>query len=261
MQFTDNASLPIGIFDSGLGGLTVLHEMSQLLPNESFIYYADSLHNPYGIKKPSQIIEYSTEITEILLKEGVKCIIIACNTASGIVRESLQKKYPHIPFIGMINAGIQAITEKNIKNIALLATESTLKQGFYHKAFPVEAGYAVQDIICPTLVALAEDGNITGINAERAVTEYISTIHSNTEAVLLGCTHFPLFQPFFEKYLDNSIHIINPASFLASEIKAYLITHALHNKKTHAIKKFIVTGNKEIFAYIYSQLFSENILL
>ena len=233
---------PIGIFDSGIGGLTVLKEYLKILPNENYIYYADTKNLPYGNKTKEQIIEYSKNIVEFLISKNVKAIIIACGTASSLAYTYLKEHF-NIPIFNIIEP-----TVKNLKgkNIGVIATEASISSQVWekeiHKYCP-DCNIIVK--ACPRLVPLAEKGLFNSQETQKVLEDYLSGFES-VESLILGCTHYPLFSDAISKILGDKVKLINVGKYSSLEFKE---SFALKNNFTHTNYKvyLYVNGNRANF--------------
>ena len=202
--------MKIGVFDSGIGGLSVLHQAMQMLPQENFIYYADVDHVPYGTKTKEEIIKYSSEAVEFLVQKGVKAIVIACNTATSAAIQELREKYT-LPIIGMEPAVKKAIYFHPKKRVLVIATPMTIQGEKLHNLIEkVDTEHLVDAIALPKLVTFAEEENFE----EEEVTEYLREAlkHFNLEnysSVVLGCTHFNYFKDSLKKMLPKGVHFLD----------------------------------------------------
>ncbi|KDE63698.1 glutamate racemase [Fusobacterium necrophorum BFTR-1] len=202
--------MKIGVFDSGIGGLSVLHQAMQMLPQENFIYYADVDHVPYGTKTKEEIIKYSSEAVEFLVQKGVKAIVIACNTATSAAIQELREKYT-LPIIGMEPAVKKAIDFHPKKRVLVIATPMTIQGEKLHNLIEkVDTEHLVDAVALPKLVTFAEEENFE----EEEVTEYLREAlkHFNLEnysSVVLGCTHFNYFKDSLKKMLPKGVHFLD----------------------------------------------------
>lgn len=233
----------IGIFDSGIGGLTVLNEYKKLLPNENFIYYADIAHLPYGDKTQKQIIEYSKNIVEHLIKKDVKAIVIACGTASSYAYDYLIKNYK-IPIFNIIDP-----VAKNIKaeKIGLIATPASIASNVWqNKIKYFQPNSNVTAVACPKLALLAEKGLVNSLETENALKDYLSVFKSQKiDALILGCTHYPLFSHLIKKELDEEIKIVNVGYYSAIEFSNFIKENNLENSTQNLGNViYIVNGDK-----------------
>ena len=241
-----NNQKPIGIFDSGIGGLTVLNELQKVLPHENFIYYADTEHLPYGDKSKEEIISYSEYITKYFIKDDVKAIIIACGTASALAFESLRNDYD-VPIFNVIDSTVNNL---NSNNIGIIATCASISSNVWdNKILEKLPNANITKVACPKLVPLAENGLIDTTEAEIALTEYLKIIkEKNVDTLILGCTHYPLFLPLIKKILDSNTSIINIGTPLAIDFKNYLDSNNLNSTQNEIGKiQYVVSGDEDKF--------------
>ena len=231
------ANKPIGIFDSGIGGLTVAAAIQKVLPSESLLYFGDTLHLPYGEKSAEAITRYSEDITDFLIQKGCKCIVIACNTASSIAYEAVKKR-----------AGSQAIVFNVIdpvaeyvadhfhdKKIGIIATKATVKSGMYSKKInKLNSSLEVSSIATPLLEPMIEEGFFNNKISKTIIHSYLSNIKlKNIKALILACTHYPLIKTEIEEFYKKKISIIDSAQIVAEHIgKELKRQHLLTSKKT-----------------------------
>ncbi|WP_423364529.1 glutamate racemase [Mycoplasma sp. P36-A1] len=221
---------PIGIFDSGVGGLSVLKKVVKVLPNESIVYFADTARCPYGPKTLDTIYNYSKQICNFLISQHkVKAIIIACNTATIASIDRLKLDFD-IPIIGVPDYGAQDANEQTInKKIGLLATDATVNSNYYQNKLK---GYDQENIIigqgCPEFVLDVESNNFAGDTVEKHVKEYTEEmVKEGVDTIILGCTHFPFLKDTINKVLNNSVKIIDPADSTVNYVASYLKEHNL----------------------------------
>jgi glutamate racemase len=199
------ASRPIGIFDSGMGGLTVLRALAAKLPHESFIYLGDTARLPYGTKSADTVVRYAVQAAGALIRRDVKLIVVACNTASAVALPALEDALSPIPVIGVVEPGAEAaVAVAGGGTIAVIGTDATVKGGAYVRAIHVHAARAeVVQQACPLFVPLAEEGLIDGEIAELVAERYLKPVFATAKpkALVLGCTHFPVLAPMLEKVI------------------------------------------------------------
>lgn len=245
--------LPIGVFDSGMGGLTVLKALRKLLPKESFIYLGDTARLPYGTKSPETVRQYAMQMARILVERQIKALVVACNTASTAALSHMQKALPDIPVIGVIEPGADAVVcaTKNHR-VMVLATETTVGSGAYQtliqKALP---DVVIQARASSLLVALAEEGMTDNSIAKMALLHYLSE-RKDEDTLLLGCTHFPVFKPLLQTLLPKTVRIVDSAEATANAVKNQLISTNLlgtqsapgkvHYLVTDLVKRFEKVG-------------------
>ncbi len=237
---------PIGIFDSGVGGLSVFKEIVKTLPNESVIYYADSKNCPYGEKSQDEIIKLSEEIVNFMISKSCKLIIVACNTATASAIDYLRENYD-LPFVGLEPAVKPAALSTKTGNIGILATAGTFKGNLYNNTkekYTQEINVHTQ--IGKGLVELVENNNIDTDFARNLVSKYIKPfVDSNVDKVVLGCTHYPFLCDLFNDVIGESkIEIINPSPAVALQAKNILEDNSLQNLSDKSLKyKFYTTGD------------------
>lgn len=213
-------SRPIGIFDSGIGGLTVVHEIMRQLPNEGVLYFGDTARVPYGPKSPDTVCRYSREIGGFLRDEGVKAIVIACNTATAHALATLQSELP-VPVVGVVEPGARAAVHASRgKHIGVIGTTGTIRSGAYERAIlALDPDARVTARACPLLVPLVEEGWLDHPVTERVAREYITPlIEDDVDALVLGCTHYPLLKPLLCRELGGAVTLIDSAAETAAEI-------------------------------------------
>lgn len=219
-----NASLPIGIFDSGMGGLTVLRELVKCLPNESFLYLGDTARLPYGTKSQETVVRYASQMASLLVAQGIKLLVLACNTASTAALTYLQRQFPNIPIIDVVEPGVKAAVNATKNNkVALLATETTIQSGIYQSMIrSLNPAIAIITQTCGLFVALAEEGCINDDIALLVTQKYLEPVinsHYHCDSVILGCTHFPVFMQSLSTILGTGVNIINSARATAKAVK------------------------------------------
>lgn len=259
----NTSSLPIAVFDSGVGGLTVLHTLREFLPHESFIYLGDMARVPYGIKSPATIVRYTVEAANFLISQNIKLLVIACHTASTLALLAVEQTFPFLPIVGMIEPGAKAAcASSHNNNIAVIATEATVKAQGYQKAInQINASAKVVAQGCSVFVALAEEGWTKGIIAESVARQYLSPLFdqpTRPDCLLLGCTHFPLLTSAIQNVLGEDIVIVDPAVETARTVFKILQNQALLNSQPlhQASTRFLVTDFPERFARVAGQFLS-----
>lgn len=241
---------PIGIFDSGIGGLTVLKEILRKLPHESVIYLGDTARVPYGIRSPETVTRYSFENTRFLISKDIKALVIACNTASSISLEPIKNFVP-VPVVGVIEPGAKAAVSftKN-KKVGVIGTEATIKSNSYTKAIKaIDKDVEVFSLACPLFVPLVEEGWTEGRIVEMIVERYLNDIRDKgIDTLVLGCTHYPLLKKIISKVMGGKVKLIDSAIETAREITAILRNFSLQRTgKSNTTHKFYVTDSPERF--------------
>ncbi len=227
MTASADDSLPIGVFDSGVGGLTVAKAIRRRLPGEHLIYLGDTARLPYGTKSPASIARYARQATARLLEHRIKLLVVACNTASAVALKSLREQLAPLPVIGVIEPGTTAaVTARPGGAHLVLATEATVRLGAYRRAITArDTDARVREQACELLVALAEEGWNGGEIATAIVTRYLREATGNgfsPDSIILGCTHFPLLRGVIEAVAGDSVAIVDSASTTASVVEQSL---------------------------------------
>ncbi len=223
----------IGIFDSGVGGLTVLKEITKLLPHEDIIYFGDTARVPYGNKSKSTVIKFSRENTRFLLKKNVKIVVAACNTSSSLALEYL-KSISNIPILGVIEAGVnKALKAPFRKKIGVIGTKSTIASKSYERQIKkINRKVMVYSKSCPLFVPLVEEGILTGKMANQIVQMYLESFRKKMiDALVLGCTHYPLLKTQIAKFLKE-VAIIDSSIEVAHHTKNVLNAYGLLNESS-----------------------------
>lgn len=241
----NNQHLPIGIFDSGIGGLTVAKAVKAALPKEDILYFGDTARVPYGVKSEETVRAYALEITQFLMDKGVKMILIACNTVSASAKQDIIRKAGSIPVLDVISAGAQAISESGLGStptVGVIGTIATVQSKAYEVALIQQLGsVTVLQQACPLLVPLAEEGWIEHEVARLTVKEYIQAFdHYHLDALILGCTHYPLFTNLITDVLPSKkTRIIDSAESIAASAKKYLEEHGGCNTQGGSFNCFV----------------------
>lgn len=209
----------IGIFDSGLGGLTVLKVLAQNFPHESFVYLGDIARLPYGNKSPETIRKYGDQILRFLKDQGVKAMVIACNSASTVYLG--EKSFEGIPLLNVIEPGARAALENGTDKIAVLGTSATIRSRAYEKTIKaLSPKTSVVEIACPLFVPLVEEGVVHNEITDLVIKRYLETVKSEKiETVILGCTHYPVLADDIRKYLGN-VNLVESGEVLTTELRA-----------------------------------------
>lgn len=248
---------PIGIFDSGVGGLTVMHKIMEILPQESLIYFGDTARLPYGNKSAETIIRYSLEIAEFLAQREIKLLVIACNTASAFALGTLRDRFP-FPVVGVIHAGAAAaVAATRNQHIAVLGTKGTIHSGVYQEAITEMLPSArVLGIACPLFVPLVEEQWLSHEAARLIVREYLLPIKkSPVDTVLLGCTHYPLLRELIEEELGEGVTIVDSATTCAREVAALLSESNLLARQGEPSHQYLVSDDPARFHALAEELF------
>ncbi len=256
---------PIGIFDSGIGGLTLAHSITELMPNESIIYFGDTAHLPYGDKSATAIQAYSVKICNLLLEKNCKLILIACNSASAAAFD-LVKAYVGTKAIvvNVIDPVIQCLDQfwEN-KTLGLIGTKQTINSGIYgKKAEALKKNIHIKSLATPLLAPMIEEGFFNHTISEQIIKEYLAQpILQNIAGLILGCTHYPLIKDQINTYYQSKIDIIDTSSIVAHEINRILVEADLLNTKTPGTRQFFVSDYTDSFEKSTQIFFGETIKL
>ena len=251
--------MPIGIFDSGVGGLTVVDAVSRALPNESIIYLGDTARVPYGTRSPETVRTYSLRVASLLFQMGIKALVVACNTASAHGLDALRARAEPLglPVLGVIQPGVQAALKPGTaQNIAVLGTEGTIRGGAYQEALrAADPNLHIQAVACPMFVSLAEEGWTEGPIADLVAERYLSSLQ-DADTVVLGCTHYPLLAHTIGNQLPKS-RLVDSASAVAQALCQLLSAKAIENPgNTPTTRRFLVTDNVERFRAVGKRFLS-----
>jgi glutamate racemase len=247
---------PIGVFDSGMGGLTVLRALIARMPNEHFVYLGDTARLPYGTKSAETVQAYALQATRLLIDQGVKMLVIACNTASAVSLYLLQEAWEPVPVIGVIEPGARAgAAATRNRRIAVIATEGTVKGGAYARAIHrlMRDAVVVQQP-CQVFVALAEEGWTDSPVTLAAADRYLKTLFSGEEAsdtLVLGCTHFPVLASSIRKSIGDAVALVDSAETTAAAVAAALTERRLASApENRGQARFFATDSPERFARV-----------
>lgn len=257
---------PIGIFDSGIGGLTVANAISKAMPNETLIYFGDTAHLPYGEKSKDLIKEYSLGIAKFLLEEKqCKALVIACNTASAAAYEYLRDQHKGlIPIINVIDPIVESLVEKqHINKIGLIATNTTIESGVYQEKIKRrKPGAKVQTLATPMLVPMIEEGYANDNISHTLISNYLKNDNlKDIEALILGCTHYPIIKNEINEYYKNTVDLIDSTNIVAQKLEAILIKENLLAEKRTAPNKFYISDMNGHFDKSAQRFFQESINL
>ena len=247
--------LPIGVFDSGVGGLSVVKEIKNILPQENIVYFGDTARIPYGNKSIDTINNYTNETVDFLLRKKVKAIVIACNTISAVAKDTVLNKAKGIPVIDVISSCSIDIANK-FNNIAIIATNATIKskayENYIHKLNPKVEIFTTA---CPLLVPMIEEGFLDHLALDLIVEHYLNYFKFKPiECLILGCTHYPFIINSIAKYIDKKVLIYNPSIITALNLKNILEKNNCLNTFDKESDKYYVTDNIERFYQIASTL-------
>lgn len=254
---------PIGVFDSGVGGLTVLRALRQTLPDEDLMYLGDTARVPYGTRTAGSVQRYALQAAGRLVDEGVKMLVVACNTATAHALPVLEEAFDPMPVLGVIEPGASAaVHASRRRRIVVIATEGTVRGGAYQAAIRRMApGIEVMAVPAPLLVALAEEGWLDGEIARGVLTEYLGDLFSRSagaaDTLLLGCTHFPVFGNALRALLGGGVHVVDSAQTTADWVEAALATRSLRRATPGGTTRFQVTDGAGRFARVAERFLGE----
>src|SRR4051812_20862070 len=223
---------PIGVFDSGVGGLTVARAILDQLPNESLLYVGDTAHSPYGPKPLAEVREYALAVTDDLVAQGVKLLVIACNTASAAMFRDARERFTHgagIPVVEVVLPAVRAAARRTrTKRIGVIGTEGTVRSNAYADAFVADPGMTVVQAACPRFVDFVEAGVTTGPELFAAAEEYLAPLKAaDVDTVLLGCTHYPLLSAAIRLVMGPDVALVSSAEETAADVYRELVEHGL----------------------------------
>lgn len=254
----------LGIFDSGVGGLTVAAAIRDLLPNESFIYFGDTLHAPYGDKSRRTIIDYSRSIIDFLLDQHCKAIVIACNSASALAFPQLRKEYPELLIINVIDPVTDEVLRRGFRSVGVIATRATIRSKIYSRRLQqAEVPPQVFSKATPLLAPLIEEGFANSPVSRSVIEKYLADARfPNLEALILGCTHYPLIQKDLEAMLKTPLEIIDSPGLVARYLARQLELKQLEaNSENVAFQRFYVSEKTPAFNTISQRFFGEKLAL
>jgi len=253
---------PIGVFDSGIGGLTVLKEVFRKLPDESTLYLGDTARVPYGIRSAETVTRYSFENTGFLVSMGIKVLVVACNTVSAVSLEEIKGKLS-MPVIGVIEPGARAaVRATRNKNVGVIGTEATVNSGAYARIIrAIDASIRVFSLPCPLFVPLAEEGLTDDAIATMVAERYLKNLkEKGIDTLVLGCTHYPLLKDVIGKVMGEGITLIDSATETVSEIKETLVRNDIKGSPSRQpLRKFYVTDAPEKFLKVGERFLGEKI--
>ena len=256
---------PIGIFDSGIGGLTVANAIHHLMPDEQLIYFGDTAHLPYGDKSAEAIKSYSNKIAGFLMEMNCKAIVIACNTASSVAFKSVQKLFHDKDLvINVIDPVVEnVLSTGNISRVGIIATKRTIKSNIYAKKLKaLQPGIEVASLATPLLAPMIEEGFFNNKISQTIINSYLSKPKlKNIESLILACTHYPLIEPEINKFYKNKIKIVDSPQIVANRVKEILATKNLLRKTPGKEHHFFVSDYTGSFEQTSRIFFREKIKL
>lgn len=243
----------IGVFDSGVGGLTVLRELYRQLPNESILYFGDTARLPYGTRSQAEILQFVREILTWMVQQGVKMAIMACNTSSALALEAVRAEF-NIPILGLILPGARAAVQQG-KRIGVIATPATAASNAYRRAIAeVDPTAQVWQIGCPEFVPLVEQNRITDPYTYEVAQEYLAPLlEQQIDTLVYGCTHYPHLAPVLRTILPSTVQVVDPAAHVVAATAQELDLLGLRNTRLPLPTRFCVSGCPEQFAQVSVQ--------
>jgi len=251
----------IGIFDSGVGGLSVLREIRALLPSQPAIYFADQGHVPYGSRRIEEVRAFAHAITDYLLDQGARLIVVACNTASVAALQSLRQAYPRIPFVGMEPAVKPAAESSHSGKVGVLATAATFQTAMYASVVERFAqGVTVLEDPCIGLVDHIENGNLDGAQSRSILENALHPmVAAGVDTIVMGCTHYPFVIPLIQEIVGPEVRVIDPAPAIARQTRRMLETHdLLITSRRKAAVRYITSGDPRVFRRALRQLMHQD---
>lgn len=250
----------IGVFDSGVGGLTVLAEIRKNLPNENIIYLGDTKNFPYGNRNKEEIIKFAIQNVEILIKKKVKVIIIACGTVTSQALDTLKEKFD-IPIIGIIEPTVEYVKEQNYKDIGVIATEGTIRSGAWEqKLKEKKSEIKVTNKACPMLATIAEEGKAQSVEGRQVIKEYMEPFKENhIDKIILGCTHYPIYEKIIREELGYEVELINTGGTVSKYLEKFLKENGLENNEKTKTEKIYLTKPEKEFKRIAQNILNENL--
>lgn len=259
---SDIKNRPIGIFDSGIGGLTVLKEILRVLPDENTIYLGDTARVPYGIRSPETVIRYSFENTKFLSFKDIKILVVACNTASSVSLDAIKSRVS-IPVVGVIEPGAKAaVMATTSKKIGVIGTEATTKSNAYTKAVKaLDESIKVFGLACPLFVPLVEEGWTEGQIAAMVAEKYLAGLKNrDIDTVVLGCTHYPLLKKVIAEVMGAGVRLIDSAVEISQEIRVILEDLGMkRDRKSPSFREYYVTDSPERFLKVGENFLGQQI--
>lgn len=256
-----NKESAIGLFDSGIGGLTVLQKIIEVLPRENTVYLGDTARAPYGTKSAETVLRYSFENSDFLVEKGVKLVVVACNTSTAIALDPLKESLS-VPVVGVIDPGVsRALQVTKNKKVGIIGTEATIQSGAYTKALKAqERIIEVYSRACPLFVPLVEEGWTDNAVAEMTVKAYLGSLkQSGIDTLILGCTHYPLLKKAIRKFMGSGVKLVDSAEEITKEVGSVLKRKSLARTKGKGIHSFFVTDAPDRFVKVGRRFLGEKV--
>jgi glutamate racemase len=256
-----NSDRAIGVFDSGIGGLTVLQRIIEVLPRENTVYLGDTARAPYGTKSVETVLRYSFENSAFLVEKGVKVLVVACNTSTAIALDRL-RDHLSIPVIGVIGPGVRkAVKSTKSKKIGIIGTEATIQSGAYTRALKAaDTQIEVYSRACPLFVPLVEEGWTGNAVVAMTVRQYLAGFkQSGIDTLILGCTHYPLLKKAIRQFMGSGVRLVDSAEETANEVETVLKKAACVRKSGKGLHSFFVTDAPERFVTVGRRFLGEKV--
>ncbi|WP_366924064.1 glutamate racemase [Metallumcola ferriviriculae] len=254
-----NYRIPVGVFDSGVGGLTVAQEIFQQVPEATIIYFGDTAHVPYGPRSKEELIGFADKICQYLIEQGAQVIVDACNSTSAVALEFLKEKYHDVPIIGVIDPGVEtALKRTRKKRVGVIATEATINSDAHKKAM----GLVAPDVLvagqsCPMFVPLVEGGQVDSPAALEAAEKYLAPLMAlGIDTLILGCTHYPFLAPVLKKVLGDEVKLVDPARETVRRLKE-IVAAISRQEKRSGEHQYVVSGDPEVFQQVGNRLMND----
>jgi glutamate racemase len=256
-------SRPIGVFDSGIGGLTIAHGMVEQMPNESIIYFGDTQHLPYGDKSAETVKRYSLEISRFLVSHNCKAIVIACNTASALAFNVVKGQFPEVKVYNVIDPVVEVVASLGLSDVGVIGTRSTISSGIYSKKIKEAAkDVNVHPLATPLLVPMVEEGYHNQNISKEIIASYLSLpVLKDIDELILGCTHFPLIKDEINDYYNGRVVLIDSPTIVAKKIIEELEVNNMLSNSENPTHSFFVSDLTSSFAKSASRFFSDSVSL
>jgi len=258
---TRSADAGIGVFDSGVGGVTVLQKMMELLPHEHLIYLGDTGRYPYGNKSADAVRRYALENTEFLVDKGIKMLVVACNTAAAVALDMLAKHFD-IPVVGVIEPGARrAVQQTRNRKVGVIGTEGTITSGAYTEALRrLDKNLEIYTRACPLFVPLAEEGWVDNAVAHETASLYLTSLkHSGIDTLVLGCTHYPLLEEVIGRVMGPGVGLVDSARTTAAAVRETLVRYGLMRRSGEGAVSFFVTDVPERFIKVAGRFMGQKV--
>lgn len=254
---------PIGLFDSGVGGLTVWREIVRVLPHQDLIYFADQAHCPYGVRPLSEIRQLAIDATRFLLRQNAQVIVVACNTASAAALDHLRRTFPQVPFIGMEPAVKPAAERTRARKIGVLATRGTLEGDLYNRTRArVAQNVTIITQIAEGLVEKIEQGEIDSLETEKLVRRYVEPMRdAGVDEIVLGCTHYPFVAPLIQRIVGEKIALIDSSAAVARQVVRVIDANGLGAETHPPVFRFYTSGDLRSFHTVMKKLIAIDALI